>query len=131
MKIILLWFWLQSTNSWVQNFVDIPKDSWQNGYINSWINAWIINPKNTNFYPNNVITRIEAIKMIWVLSKIDLEYFSKIDYKVNDVTNDKWFYPYTLFAVKNNLFQLDNWNFYPDKPITEELIYILYKVIKK
>lgn len=70
--------------------------------------------------------------MISVLSKIDLEYFSKIDYKINDVTNDKWFYPYTLFAVKNNLFQLDNWNFYPDKPITrEELIYILYKVIKK
>ena len=92
----------------------------------------IISKKSDNFLPNNNITRIEAVKMIANLYDFDFDYFAKVDYKVWDIDKSDWKYPYALFAVKNNLFQLKDWNFAPDKPITrEELVYILYKIIKK
>ncbi len=132
LKIILLWFWIKSQSSWTWTFDDVKANTWQNDYINSWIKYWIVSTKNKLFNPTNVITRVEIIKMISILSKADLWYFSKLDNKINDVNKDDWKYSYTNFAITNNLFVLDNWNFYPDKPITrEELIFVLYKILNR
>jgi hypothetical protein len=43
----------------------------------------------------------------------------------------QWEYPYVVFAIDNNLFSLDNWNFYTSQTVSRwELVDLMYKFKK-
>lgn len=132
LKIILLSLGISKVDWEESKFNDIKTNSWENTYVNAWVKSWIISTENSYFYPLRNISRVEALKMIFVLSKTDLNLdFSWLS-EIKDISSDDWYYDYARYATKEWLLELDEWNFYPNKALTrEELVSILYKFVNK
>ena len=129
LKIIFLSFWIKPILNKDSTFSDIKTNSWENTYINSWIDSRIISSNNNKFYPFRNISRVEGLKIILNLWKVDFTGLEN-DLTFIDVKNNNWHYKYVNYAIKNNLIEI-KWNkFYPNKPLSrEELVSILYKII--
>ncbi len=112
-------------------FADISANSWENNYVIAWVEAWIVDSNNKYFSPFRNVSRVEALKIILTLWKVDFTRLEN-DLKFRDVSESDWFYKYVNYAMKNNLFEII-WNkFEPNKALTrEELVSILYKYIQK
>ena len=112
-------------------FTDVFVWTWENNYVNAWVETWVIDKNNKKFYPFRNVSRVEVLKIILTLWKVDFENLEN-DLTFIDVSKNDWFYKYVNYAYKNNLFEI-TWNkFEPNKPLTrEEMISILYKYIKK
>lgn len=112
-------------------FSDIKTSSWENTYINAWIESWVVSLDNKKFYPFRNVSRVEALKIILTLWKVDLEN-QENNISFEDVLEADWFYKYVNYAINNNLFENVWKKFEPNKPLTrEELISILYRYINK
>jgi hypothetical protein len=131
LKIILLVNKISPIKDEPSKFLDINTNSWENTYINSALKLNIISRENNKFYPFRSISRAEWLKLILNLAWVDFSSL-KNDLKVKDVKGSDWYYKYANYAVKNNLLEIKNNKFYPNSYLTrEELISILYKIIKK
>jgi hypothetical protein len=72
------------------------------------------------------------LKLSLYLAGINISWWQNNTLIINDVHTSDWYYKYVNYAIENHLFELKNNKFYPNKPVNrEELISILYKVIKK
>lgn len=112
-------------------FFDIKTNTWENTYINAWIENKVVSLDNKNFYPFRNVSRVEALKIILTLWKINLEN-QEFNISFEDISESDWFYKYVNYAVNNNLFENIWKKFEPNKPLTrEELISILYRYIVK
>lgn len=112
-------------------FADVDKFSWGNSYIQRAISISLLDTRNNSFYPDRTINRVEVLKLITKLSNIDLSTYAAKNYEIKDVLKTQWEYPYVVFAIDNNLFSLDNWNFYTSKTVSRwELVDLMYKFKK-
>lgn len=128
LKIILLFFNIPLSSDNRNYFVDVSSVSWQKKYVNTRVWLWVISTKNKYFRPNSFITRVEALKIIFWILKID---FSKYEYKGSflDVKKDIWYANIVEYASQNKLFNFDTNFFYPNKNIKrKEIVYILSKI---
>lgn len=131
LKIILLSNLISPIKDQKSKFTDINTNSWENTYINSAVESKIVSLDNTYFYPFKNISRVEWLKLILTLAKVDFSQWEN-DIKISDISSQAWYYKYVHYAVKNNLLEVNENKFYPNKPLSrEELISILYKMIKK
>lgn len=131
LKIILLANKIQPINDKPSQFQDIFTNTWENTYINAGVENGILSLDNTLFSPFRNVSRVEALKLILTLGKVDLDAWEK--YLIfDDVTESDWYYSYVHYAIKNSLIEIENNLFKPNTPITrEELVAILYKYIQK
>lgn len=130
LKIILLANQIAPVKDEVSKYSDIKTNSWENTYVNAAVKNKILSLDNKNFSPLRNVSRAEALKLILTLAKIDIVLDETV--KIEDVDATDWTYKYANYALKNNLFEDSKNKFYPNKPINrEELIAILYKIIKK
>ncbi|MDD5213512.1 MAG: peptidoglycan DD-metalloendopeptidase family protein [Candidatus Gracilibacteria bacterium] len=112
-------------------FADVDKFSWGNSYIQRAISISLLDTRNNSFYPDRTINRVEVLKLITKLSNIDLSTYAAKNYEIKDVLKTQWEYPYVVFAIDNNLFSLDNGNFYTSKTVSRgELVDLMYKFKK-
>ncbi len=131
LKIVLLANKIQPINNKPSQFQDILTNTWENTYINAGIENGILSLDNTFFSPFRNVSRVEALKLILTLGKVDVTTWEK-DLILDDVKETDWYYNYVNYALKNNLIEIKNNLFQPDTPMTrEELIAILYKYIQK
>lgn len=98
---------------------------WQKKYINTWVTVWVVASENTKFFPNNSISRVEALKMwIWIFNKPLSDIFL---YECNDVCGTEWYAQYVNYSLENKIFVLENNYFFPNTPITRyEVIHLFY-----
>ena len=83
------------------NFSDVSKDFWGYSYIKSLYDKKIISGKTeTEFYPNDFVTRAEFTKMLVVALKMTGDANSSV---FNDISNDKWYYSYVNIGVSNGI----------------------------
>lgn len=131
LKIVLLANKIQPIDNKPSQFQDILTNTWENTYINAGIENGILSLDNTFFSPFRNVSRVEALKLILTLGKVDVTTWEK-DLILDDVKETDWYYNYVNYALKNNLIEIKNNLFQPDTPMTrEELIAILYKYIQK
>lgn len=131
LKIILLANKIQPIDNKPSQFQDILTNTWENTYINAGIENGILSLDNRFFSPFRNVSRVEALKLILTLGKVDVTTWEK-DLMLDDVKETDWYYNYVNYAFKNNLIEVKNNLFQPDTPMTrEELIAILYKYIQK
>ncbi len=130
LKIILLANKIEPILNEKSQFKDILTNSWENTYVNAWVKEGIISLDNTIFSPFRNVSRVEALKLVFSLSKVEIEVgWESLDFA--DISTNDWYYNYVDYAVKNNLIQITGNYFEPNKAITrEELVSILYKYIK-
>jgi hypothetical protein len=107
-------------------FVDIPSNAWQKKYVNTALSLGFITNKNKQFFPNEFISRVEALKMILTLFVGSVpESYNK---NFSDVKSTDWFAKYVQFAAEKDLLTFSN-TFQPNKKITRiEVIHILQKL---
>jgi hypothetical protein len=107
-------------------FVDIPTNAWQKKYVNTALSLGIITNKNKQFFPNEFISRVEALKMILTLFVGSIpENYNK---NFSDVKSSDWFAKYVQFATEKDLLTFSS-AFQPNKKITRiEVIHILQKL---
>ncbi len=131
LKIILWTHNIPPIKNQSSKFADIKTNSWENTYLNAAIEKKIIALKNKKFAPFRSVSRVEGLKIILTLAGVNLSN-EETDMNINDIKKTDWFYKYIQYAIKNNLLEIKNNNFYPNKPLSrEELVSILYKFIKK
>lgn len=131
LKIILLANNITPINDAQSKFKDILTNSWENTYVNAGIEQGIISVGNIYFSPLRNFSRVEALKLILTLGKVNIELW-EWTLEIEDVSEEDWYYNYVNYAVKNNLIEMENGLFEPNKPISrEELVSILYKYIQK
>ncbi|MDD5769868.1 MAG: S-layer homology domain-containing protein [Candidatus Gracilibacteria bacterium] len=119
---------LSSDNS--NYFSDVSDSSWQKKYVNTAVSLKLVSTSNKNFSPNSSISKVEALKMAIILfvGEINLVYSQEL----SDVGGGEWFSKYIEYAIKNNLLEVKNNNFYPNNNITRyEVIGMLYKLSEK
>ncbi len=112
-------------------FTDISKGSWQEKVVSKALSEWIINWNKEKFEPNKAISRIEALKIIILASRLEIK---KLDTKFADVNVD-WMRKYVETAKENGIinWQLIDWKllFRPNDSISrEEVVKVLSKIIK-
>ena len=131
LKIILNSFSYDRVENNDYSFEDISTDSWQNYYVQKWISLQIIdNTKNTLFYPNRTLNRVETLKLIINLKWDNLDEYRNKDYEMKDVSKEDWFYPYVVYAIENKLFSIENNEFIPTASVTRwEMLDVMYKII--
>lgn len=130
LKIITLAYKLKVSKNINSNFWDVKSNTWQNIYINTALENNVIDNKNSNFYPQSNLTRVEAMKLLSKISNTNIEPYNTKDIEIKDVNSSDWKYKYMNYAFKNNFFNLVNWEIYPNNDISrEEFIYILYKFL--
>lgn len=131
LKIILLANKISPIHDKPSQFQDISTNSWENTYINAGVENGILSLENKLFSPFRNVSRVEALKLILTLGKVDVSLWEK-DMTLQDVKETDWYYSYVHYAIKNNLIEIKNNIFQPNTPITrEELVAILYKYIQK
>lgn len=130
LKIITLAYKLKVSQNTKSSFLDVNSNTWQNIYINTALENKVIDNKNSNFYPQSNLTRVEAMKLLSKISNTNIEPYSSNNNQITDINPTDWKYKYMNYAFKNNFFNLVNWEIYPNKDISrEEFIYILYKFL--
>lgn len=96
-------------------FVDVPASSWYAKYVNTAYEWKIISSSNKKFFPQEYITRVEALKLC-------IQFFKKPvnGYEQNfiDVKNTDWYAKYVDVACKYQLIPCTPPYFYPNKYIT-------------
>lgn len=126
LKMILLLKNISLSNDETTYFQDIFQNSWHKKYVNTWLERWILTQKNTHFYPNNYISRVEALKMILTLYVWDVE--EKYSQNFVDIPFDAWYKKYVEYAIEKWFFEKGS-HFYPDNFITRrEVVKILSKI---
>lgn len=129
LKIILTSFGYTKIDNKTSIFTDVATKTWENAYIQKAILLSIVDTKNKTFSPSRNINRVEALKLIMILKKIDINSYKTKNYYIKDVSKTDWFYPYVVYALENKLFALNSWYFYPTQAISRgELIDIMYKL---
>ncbi len=109
-------------------FQDIFSYSWHKKYVNTGKELWIVATQNTHFFPNEFITRVEALKMILTVFVWDIE--NKYTQSFSDVWETSWYAKYIQYAVENNLVS-SQWKFFPNAFITRiEVVEIFSKLLK-
>lgn len=126
LKIILLAKKVDFVQDSKDYFVDIPTNAWQKKYVNTALSLGIITNKNKQFFPNEFISRVEALKMIVTLFVGSIpENYNK---NFSDVKASDWFAKYVQFAAEKDLLTFSS-AFQPNKKITRiEVIHILQKL---
>lgn len=129
LKIILTAFKYYPISNKTSVFKDIETSSWENTYIQKAILVWLLDTKNTDFFPKREVNKVEALKMVILLKKIDLTKYQSKNYTIKDISKTDWYYKYAVYALENKLFSLDKSYFYPSKSLTRwELIDLMYKL---
>ena len=83
------------------NFIDVSKDFWGYSYIEKLFNKQIISGKSqTEFCPNDFVTRAEFTKMLVVAMNIS---GTKNQMSFSDVSSDDWYYSYVNIAYENGI----------------------------
>lgn len=126
LKVVFLFFNIELHSDNKNYFIDISSYSWWKKYVDTWVRLWYISTQNRYFRPNDFISRIESLKIILKINKVDLSQFEYKD-RFNDVVSNLWYSNIVEYAARNKLFNFDK-NFYPNKKVTRwELVYILSK----
>ena len=97
-------------------FTDVSKSHWAFEYIENLASKNIINGYNDYFYPDNVITRAEFVKIL--VSAFGIEKASGSSF--TDVSDSDWFMPYVGGAANAGLVLGSDGKFNPNDSITRE-----------
>ena len=128
MLFLIKWIDLSSDNT--DYFSDVNPNGWQKKYINTAVSLWLVTTLNNTFLPDSCLTKVEALKMAIILFVWDINLV--YSQALADVTWTKWYAKYVEYATKNDLLQIVNNYFYPNKNITRyEVIWLLYKLSNK
>lgn len=112
-------------------FADIMTRSWENTYVNLGLELGIFSRENNNFFPLREMSKSEALKSILLLSWINLDNYETL-YNIQDMNSQDWNYKYIVYALDNNLIQLENGMAYPNQALTrEEFMVLLYNILQK
>lgn len=97
---------------------DVNEKNWYFKYVNTLNSEWVI-ANNSNFYPENNISRIELLKMLSISAWINWFYNEK--YTFEDVKDKNyWWTKYVCSAKKLNYISSNNYFFRPLENITRE-----------
>ena len=97
-------------------FTDVSKSHWAFEYIENLAEKNIINGYNNYFYPDNVITRAEFVKIL--AGAFGIEKASAASF--SDVSDSDWFMPYVGGAANAGLVLGSDGKFNPNDSITRE-----------
>ena len=121
------------------DFTDVNSNDWFYDYVTFARDLGIVGADDGKFYPNEDITRAEAMA---ILVRLELdgndlddlldEDLDDSDIDFNDVDDDDWFAAYIVYGEEEALIQgYSNGNFRPGNPITRseaaEIAYNLYR----
>lgn len=109
-------------------FQDVGTDYWQNKYINTALENGIVSSDNKQFFPNEFISRVEALKMMIQLFVWEIE--NTYEGQFRDVQKTDWFAKYVGYAVQHDLLSYTS-SFFPNQKITRiEIIEMLHHFMK-
>ncbi|MDD4151349.1 MAG: S-layer homology domain-containing protein [Candidatus Gracilibacteria bacterium] len=129
LKIILTAFKYYPISNKTSVFKDVQTSSWENTYIQKAVLVGLLDTKNTNFFPKREVNKVEALKMVILLKKIDITKYQSKNYTIKDISKTDWYYKYAVYALENKLFSLDKSYFYGSKALTRgELVELMYKL---
>lgn len=129
LKIILTSFGYAKIDNKTSIFTDIATKTWENAYIQRAMLLSLVDTKNKTFSPSRNINRVEVLKMIMTLKKVDISLYKTKVYYIKDVAKTDWYYPYAVYALENKLFTLNSGYFYPSQVVWRwELIDVMYKL---
>jgi uncharacterized SAM-binding protein YcdF (DUF218 family) len=118
LKIILTSFGYAKIDNKSSIFTDIATKTWENAYIQRAMLLSLVDTKNKTFSPSRNINRVEVLKMIMTLKKIDISLYKTKVYYIKDVSKTDWYYPYAVYALENKLFTLNSGSFYPAQSVS-------------
>jgi 2',3'-cyclic-nucleotide 2'-phosphodiesterase/3'-nucleotidase/5'-nucleotidase len=102
-----------------QIFADMAENHWARTAVEYLYDLGIINGRtDSEFAPNESITRAEFIKILVCVKNVSLVYGES---KFSDVADDAWYAPYVNSAYVNNITSgYDDGTFKPNQKITRE-----------
>jgi hypothetical protein len=114
----------------VELFSDVPAKSQYAPYIYSLHSYGLINAETDKFYPNQMVTRGEVVRIILDYYDIDLEVGKTAPHFV-DVKEDNYLYPYIETVVTTGRASIfDDW-FYIEEPATEYFLNYLLDAYRR
>lgn len=128
----LLFIYDDSENAKNKIFTDIPKQAWYKMFVSYLTQLGIVNGiSNSEYAPDQAITRSEFIKMLSLLSNDDINTYAKT-LSFTDSNTSNWYHIYAEWSATNNIAKGDeNGNFNGTNNITrEEAITMLYRFSK-
>lgn len=124
--------WVGASENTIDYFYDVKPDGWEKKYINKLVELAIVNTSKNHYYPEQQVSRVEWLKFVTKISKIDVSYLKGANEIFNDVSSNAWYYPYVVYAKHNFLLDFNKENFEPNKPLTRgELALMIYKIKTK
>ncbi len=113
------------------NFNDVPEDSWVAPYLKKALELGSVsfNPELPNFFPDQPLTKIEALKILMPLEGIPAPYAPEKTNLIFKDINDNSSYRYLVVAAQNSGIYINSKDnkFYPFKNLTRgeaaELLY--------
>ena len=101
-------------------FTDVSSDSWYAEYVTALADKGIVNGKTeTEFAPNDSITRAEFVKIIAGIAGADLT-AAEGETSFSDVASNSWYAPYVAWASENGVVTGSGGKFNPNSRITRQ-----------
>ena len=116
-KLIARAFELQATQT-ERSFEDIGNANPNKQYIEALKEAGIVQGQNGKFYPNRELSRVEALKILFLAAGVEIGEETQTEFE--DIERDTWYAPYVAFSKENGIVKgFEDGLFRPNKGITK------------
>jgi hypothetical protein len=112
-------------------FIDVDRSLWYAPFITEASKKGIINGySDGTFRPNQSVSKVEALKILFQASGIDISSSSIVN-GLKDVSPDDWYASYVNYALDEGLLRHGSPLLHPNAPITRgDVMHILYELSK-
>lgn len=100
-------------------FDDVPKSHWVNPYIKKAIDIGLLQGMSNFFYPTSTITKVDALRLLFIAFGIKVEKDLEIQLNFKDVSKNDFFAPIVYKAISMDIIQPNTPDFFePMEEIT-------------
>lgn len=92
---------INDTGDVILPYTDVSSTSWYYFYVDHMYQMGAIS-SSTNFYPNNILTRAQLVKILSVIDDVDISQYSGST-PFTDVSPTAWYAPYVQWAYEKGL----------------------------
>lgn len=118
--------------SGVTHFTDVDPNAWYAPIVARAVETKVLKAQNTNFRPNQVVSKAEFLTMLFKAGQVDLRPFYSARNVAKDIPNDSWMQPFFAYAKRYQIAHLPADQYYlPQKTLTRrEVALMAYRQLR-